>query len=271
MKQFKDRVAVVTGAGSGIGRCLAVQLAEKGCHLALADRDVEGLKATAESVAEFGVNCSLHPLDVADREAMEAFAADVIAKHEQVHLLFNNAGVTLIDRIESLEYDDFEWIMNINFWGVVYGTKAFLPHMKKVEEAHITNVSSLFGLQALPSQGAYNASKFAVRGFTEALKMELSATNVGVSSVHPGGIKTSIVRNGRFADASMAGSKEDYDSFFEKAAKTTPEKAAEVILKGVAKNKRRILVGMDAKIMDFIVRVFPGSYEKIMGLEKMIK
>lgn len=270
MKTFKDRVAVVTGAGSGIGRCLAIQLAERGCILALADRDMEGLKATAEAVSECGVNYSLHELDVSDREAMEAFADDVVSTHDGVHLLFNNAGVTLIDHIDTMDYESFEWVMNINFWGVVYGTKAFLPHLKKSDEAHIANISSLFGLQAMPTQGAYNASKFAVRGFTEALKMELVGTNVGVSSVHPGGVKTSIVRNARIAEENMALTKKDYESFFSRAAKTTPEKAASVILRGVEKNQRRILVGWDAKIMDFIVRLFPSSYEKIMGLEKAI-
>ena len=270
MKKFKDRVAVVTGAGSGIGRCLAIQLAERGCILALADRDMEGLTATAEAVSEYGGNYSLHELDVSDREAMEAFADNVASTHGGVHLLFNNAGVTLIDHIDTVDYESFEWIMNINFWGVVYGTKAFLPHLKKSDEAHIANISSLFGLLGLPAQGAYNASKFAVRGFTEALKMELAGTNVGVSSVHPGGIKTSIVRNARIAEKNMAVTKKDYDSFFSSTAKTTPEKAASVILNGVENNKRRILVGWDAKIMDFIVRMFPASYEKIMGLEKPV-
>jgi len=270
MKKFKDRIAVVTGAASGIGRCLAVQLAERGCILALADKDMEGLKSTGDSVSDYGVEFSLHELDVSDRGAMAAFADKVVSTHGGVHLLFNNAGVTVIDHIDTMDYTDFEWVMNINFWGVVYGTKAFLPYLKKSDEAHIVNISSLFGLQAMPAQGAYNASKFAVRGFTEALKMELAGTQIGVSSVHPGGIKTSIVQNARIAEDNMATTKKDYDSYFNSVAKTTPDKAASVILQGVEKNRRRILVGWDAKIMDFIVRLFPASYEHIMGLEKTL-
>jgi len=268
MKKFSDRIAVVTGAASGIGRCLALQLAERGCILALADKNMEGLKATGDAVSEYGGRYSLHELDVSDREAMEAFADNVVSTHGGVHLLFNNAGVTAIDHIDTMDYANFEWVMNINFWGVVYGTKAFLPHLKKSDEAHITNISSLFGLLAVPSQGAYNASKFAVRGFTEALKMELADTQVGVSSVHPGGIKTSIVRNARVAEGSMAVTKKEIGSQFDSLAKTTADKAASVILNGIEKNRRRILVGWDAKILDLIVRLFPASYEYIARLEK---
>ncbi len=270
MKNFKGRVAVITGASSGIGKCLALQLAQRGCHLALVDRDLQGLADTGSLVAQTGVDYSLHEQDVSDREGMVALAATIAQSHGGINMVFNNAGVTLIDRIESVDFDDFEWVMNINFWGVVYGTRAFLPYLRQADEAHIINISSLFGLVALPSQAAYNASKFAVRGFTEALKMELAGTQVGVSSVHPGGIKTSIVRNARIAEKTMAVSKNDYDTFFESTAKTTPEKAAAEILKGIAKKRRRILVGMDAKIMDFVARLFPSSYEKLLGLEKPV-
>ena len=270
MKNFKGRVAVITGASSGIGKCLALQLAQRGCHLALVDRDIQGLEETGGLVGAMGVDYTLHEQNVSDRESMEALAATIAQSHGGVNMVFNNAGVSLIDRIDSVSYDDFEWIMNINFWGVVYGTKAFLPYLKQADEAHITNISSLFGLVALPSQAAYNASKFAVRGFTESLKMELAGTRVGVSSVHPGGIKTSIVRNARVAEKTMDVSKKDYDTFFERTAKTTPEKAAADIIKGIEKKRRRILVGMDAKILDFVARVFPSSYERILGLEKPV-
>lgn len=271
MKALRDKVAVVTGAASGIGRALSVQLAEQGCHLAIADIDKDGLEETAALVRAKDRTCSSHIVDVGSREAVESFADDVVAEHGAVHLLINNAGVTLIERAEMIEYHDFEWIMQINFWGVVYGSKAFLPVMKQQSEAHIVNVSSLFGLMALPLQSAYNASKFAVRGFTEALKMELSATSVGVSCVHPGGIKTSITKNSRVGEDALEGSKEQLHDDFQNKALTTPEKAAAKIIKGVMKKKRRILIGPDAKVGDWIVRHFPATYERIMMIEKQVQ
>lgn len=271
MKNFSGRVAVITGAGSGIGRALARQLGDRGCILALADQDTETLKEAAEEVRRAGARCSIHTVDVSDRNAVEAFAVAVAAEHREVHLLFNNAGVTLVDSVQNLDYDDFDWLMNINFWGVVYGTKAFLPQLRAAEEAHIVNVSSLFGLLALPLQSAYNASKFAVRGFTEALKMELAGSSVAVSCVHPGGIKTSIARNARMRTESLGLSREDLTAGFDKAARTTAEQAAARIIRGIEKKQRRILVGVDAKIADLIVRWFPGSYEKIMRLEVAVR
>lgn len=261
---------MITGAGSGIGEALAQALAAQGCHLALADRDTESLERVADDVRAMGVRCSSHTVDVADRRQVEAYAADAQSEHGAVHMLFNNAGVALADYIETHSYEDFEWLMNINFWGVVYGTKSFLPLLRQVDEAHIVNISSLFGLGALPSQAAYNASKFAVRGFTEALKMELAASRIGVSSVHPGGIKTNIVRNGRIVEKNVKLSRQSFIERFERIARTTPAKAAQVILAGVRKNKRRILVGADARIADKIIRLFPGSYERILRLEKPV-
>lgn len=271
MKKFAGRVAVVTGAASGIGRVLALQLATRGCILALADLDTEGLRETAQQVREAGARCSVHEVDVADRDAVDAFATAVIDEHGEAHLLFNNAGVTLVDSVQNVDYDDFDWLMNINFWGVVYGTKAFLPHLRAADEAHIVNISSLFGLLALPLQSAYNASKFAVRGFTEALKMELAGSSVAVSCVHPGGIKTSIARNSRVRTDELNVSREDLTAGFDKAARTTAAQAAAQIIRGVEKNRRRILVGPDAKIADWIVRLFPGSYERIMRLEVTVR
>lgn len=270
MKKLPGSVAVVTGSASGIGRALCLQLAARGCNLAIADIDSAGLAETCELVERVGVRCTCHVVDVASRTAVEAFARDVADAHGAVHLLFNNAGVTVVDTVAGIEYDDFEWIMQINFWGVVYGTKAFLPLLREQDEAHIINVSSLFGLMSLPLQSAYNASKFAVRGFTEALKMELAGSPVRVSCVHPGGIKTSITHNSRIGEVAYEGSKEELAKSFELKAVTTPEKAAITIIKGVLRNKRRILVGADAKIADWVVRHFPETYERILRLEKEV-
>jgi NAD(P)-dependent dehydrogenase (short-subunit alcohol dehydrogenase family) len=270
MKNFSGKVAVITGAGSGIGRALAVQLAERGCILSISDVSADGLQETRKLIEAAGAVCSTHIVDVADRAAVEEFAADVVREHGAVHLLVNNAGVTLVDWAEHVSYDDLEWIMNINFWGVVYGTKSFLPYMREVDEAHIVNVSSLFGLVSMPLQSAYNASKFAVRGFTEALKMELAGSHIGVSCVHPGGIKTGIGRNSRVSEEALSVSKEELIAEFEKAARTTPEKAAAVIIRGIEKNKRRVLIGGDARFVDLVARFLPGSYEKILGIEKKV-
>ena len=269
MDTFAGRVAAMTGAGSGIGQALAVQLGELGCTVALSDKNIEGLAVTRELVEAAGGHCSTRELDVADRASFESWAQWVVQEHGQVHMLFNNAGVTLIDSVETMAYEDFEWLMNINFWGVVYGTKAFLPYLKKVEQAHIVNVSSLFGLYSLPLQSAYNASKFAVRGFTESLKMELSGTSVGVSCVHPGGIKTEIAANARVRSDNIGVGKKYFVSIFDNAAKTTAAEAAATIIRGVQKNRRRILIGRDAKFGDIIARLFPGSYEKRLKLEQV--
>lgn len=271
MKSFDQRVVVVTGAASGIGRSLAVQLARQGASLALADMNAEGLaetKALVEAAAGF---CTTHELDVADREGFEAFASQVIADHGEVHVVFNNAGVTLVDSVESQSYEDFNWLMNINFWGVVYGTRAFLPYLKQVDEAHIVNVSSVFGILAVPLQSAYNASKFAVRGFTESLKMELAGSHIHVSCVHPGGIKTGIAQNSRMNEETLGAPQEQLTAEFDAMARTTADKAAAIMIRGVLKNKRRIMVGTDAKIMSLVTRLFPGSYEKLLGIEKRVR
>ena len=269
MKHFKDKLAVITGAASGIGRELAVQLAGRGADLALADIDEAGLRETAAMVD--GNDCTTHVLDVADRAAMEQFAADVVRQHGRVNLLINNAGVTLVSTAEGVDYDNFEWIMGVNFWGVVYGTKAFLPHLRRADEAHIVNVSSLFGLMSMPLQSTYNATKFAVRGFTEALKMELAGSSVGVSSVHPGGVKTAIAKNARIGDDVAFVTREKLVKNFDKKAMTTPEQAAAIIIRGIEKDRRRILVGRDARWLDRVVRWLPGRYERLLGLEKDIR
>lgn len=271
MKNFSGKLSVITGAASGIGQALAIKLAARGSDLALADIDESGLEVTREKLAGAGVSCTTHVVDVADRQAVDGFSRDVAGEHGRVNLLINNAGVTLVSTAEGVEYADFEWIMNINFWGVVYGTKSFLPYLREADEAHIVNVSSLFGLMSVPLQSTYNASKFAVRGFTESLKMEMAGTHIGVSSVHPGGVRTAIARSARIGNDVPFVTREKLTTNFDKAARTTSEKAADIIIHGIEKNRRRILVGRDARILDKIVRFLPGSYEKILRLEKDVR
>ena len=248
-----------------------MELGKKGCKLALADNDSDGLAATADSVTGSGAECAHVVLDVSDRDAVEGFAADVVQQFGGAHLLVNNAGVTVVDSVETMQYDDFEWLMGINFWGVVYGTKAFLPYMQRGGEGHIVNISSLFGLMAAPSQAAYNASKFAVRGFTEALRIELGGSPVKISCVHPGGVKTDIVENARFRSESVPMSKQELSEWFDAEAKTTADEAARIIIRGIEKEKVRILVGTDAKVADKIVRIFPSSYEERLGLAREVR
>ena len=194
MRSFENKVAAITGAGSGIGRALAVELGRQKCQVALSDVNEEGLLETVKQVRGLGVQVTSQIVDVANREAVHAWADQVVDEHGKVNLIFNNAGVALASTVEGMSYGDFEWLMGVNFWGVVYGTKAFLPHLKASGDGHIINLSSVFGLAGIPSQSAYNSAKFAVRGFTESLRQELDMMSCGVSasSVHPGGIKTGI-------------------------------------------------------------------------------
>ncbi|TWX64155.1 SDR family NAD(P)-dependent oxidoreductase [Colwellia demingiae] len=263
---FKGKVAVITGAASGIGKALAIKLAEQGCNLALVDRDIQGLMSVQAELQSYSITCVIEDLDVSDKQGFVDFSETVIAQFSRVDMLFNNAGVSLIDSVENQSFEDFHWLMNINFWGVVYGSHAFLPYLKKSPNAHLVNVSSLFGLLSLPLQSAYNSSKFAVRGFTESLKMEMAGTNVSVHCVHPGGIKTNITNNAKISTEHVP--KSQILSDFNKQAKTTAEQAADVILQGLINNKRRILIGNDAKLLDRIVRWFPATYEKVLGFEK---
>jgi NAD(P)-dependent dehydrogenase (short-subunit alcohol dehydrogenase family) len=268
MKDFKNKVAAITGAGSGMGRELAVQLAERGCHVAISDVNEQGLAETAELARRHGVKVTTAKVDVASKDAVYAWAEQVARDHGKVNLIFNNAGVALGATVEGMKYEDFNWLFNINFWGVVYGTKAFLPHLKAAGEGHIINTSSVFGLMGVPSQSAYNAAKFGVRGFTESLRQELDMMNCGVSatSVHPGGIKTNIARAAR-QDTSVGTLGFDEKAAaadFEKNFITTAADAARTIIKAVEKNKRRVLVGPDAYVVDWIVRLFPALYQRIM-------
>ncbi|MGQ0596123.1 SDR family NAD(P)-dependent oxidoreductase [Aquabacterium sp.] len=267
MKDFKNKVAAITGAASGMGRTLALELARRGCHLALSDVNEAGLAETAQMASKLGVKVTTDKLNVADREAMNAWAAKVVADHGKVNLIFNNAGVALGAFIETVKPEDFQWIMGINFWGVVWGTQAFLPYLKQSGDGHVVNTSSLFGLLASPTQGTYNSSKFAVRGFTEALRQELDIENCGVSAtcVHPGGIRTNIARAAKMDEslhAASGGDAEAARSRFDKALNvTTAHSAALQILRAVERNQRRVLVGVDAKILDLLVRLVGSWYQ----------
>lgn len=267
MQDFSNQVAVITGAGSGIGRALAVSLARQGCDLALADLNTDGLDKTRAMLDAMPVKVSLHRLDVASRQALEQFAGEVMEFHGKVSLLFNNAGVALAGSAETTREEDFHWLMNINFWGVVNGCQVFLPLLRKQPQAHIINISSVFGLIAMPTQAAYNASKFAVRGYSEALQQELANTNVGLSVVCPGGVRTAIAANARVdqASAQALGGGESFARRFEKLARTTPEQAAGIILEGVRKDRKRILVGRDAHLIHWITRLFPRSYAGLLA------
>ena len=267
MKSFENKVAAITGAGSGIGRALAVELGRQKCDVALSDVDEQGLLETVEQVRGLGVHVTSQRVDVADREAVHAWADQVVDEHGKANLIFNNAGVALASTVEGMSYGDFEWLMDVNFWGVVYGTKAFLPHLKASGDGHIINVSSVFGLAGIPSQSAYNSAKFAVRGFTESLRQELDMMSYGVSasSVHPGGIKTGIARSGRIDQSirDLGINNVDTREKFEKTFITSANKAARAILDGVRRNRRRILVGPDAHIFDWVVRLLPSTYQRI--------
>jgi NADP-dependent 3-hydroxy acid dehydrogenase YdfG len=270
MKSFKDKVAAITGAGSGIGRALAVGLAKEGAHLALSDINGKALDETAALLRDSGVKVMTHVLNVADRAAFYAWADQVVRDHGKVNLIFNNAGVAVGSTIEGASYEDFEWLMGINFWGVVYGTKAFLPHLRAAGEGHIINISSIFGIMSVPGNGVYNSSKFAVRGFTEALRQELDMSGGAVSCtcVHPGGIKTNIARDARFSDSlngTLVKDEKSGKENFEKMFITSAGSAAATILKAVKGNKRRVLIGPDAKAMDLMVRMLPTTYQWIVG------
>jgi NAD(P)-dependent dehydrogenase (short-subunit alcohol dehydrogenase family) len=262
VKSFAGKVAVVTGAGSGIGRALVLGLLAEGASVAASDIDEVGLRETAAK-AGAGERLRTHRLDVADRDAVYAHAERVVADFGGVDLVFNNAGVALKGSVRQMTDADLTWVMDIDFWGVVHGTRAFLPHLVSRGGGHIVNVSSVFGLIGVPTQSAYNAAKFAVRGFTEALRQEMQAekTGIGVSCVHPGGIKTNIARNGRTSDP------EEMKSFgksLDAVAMTTPKKAARTILNGVRRDKARILVGPDAYLLDALPRLLGSFYQPLV-------
>ena len=261
---LQSGVAVVTGAGSGIGRALAQKLAQAGSALALADIDGNALEETAASLTKKSSEVSTHVLDVSDEAGVRALAEDVAGRHGRVTLLINNAGVALLGRFEEISLDDFRWLMNINFWGTVYGVKYFLPMLRRQPQAHIVNLSSIFGIVAPAGQSAYCASKFAVRGFTECLRHELDGTNVFVTSVHPGGIATAIARKARLGEKTPREAQKQSVELFERVARIPAEEAAETILRGVERCEPRVLIGSDARKLDVLQRLRPATYWKTL-------
>lgn len=265
MRHFRDRVAVVTGAASGIGRALAIDLARRGADLALVDVAEGAVAETAAAVRAEGRKATVHVADVADAARMETLAAEVIAEHGRVHLLVNNAGVSVTGTLEQQSIDDLRWIVGVNLWGVVHGCKFFLPHLREAAardgEAHVVNLSSMFGLIGLPTQSSYCATKFAVRGFSEALWAELQGTGVGVTCVHPGGVRTNIVRDSRSADADA---KQQMVERFERMA-MPPEEAARQILRAVEKNQMRVVICREATAADWAKRIAPVAVHRLVA------
>jgi len=262
--RLDGRTAVITGAGGGIGRAIAMSLARRRCNLALADVNETGLTGTAELAQKHGVRVSQHKLDVADRAAVAEFPNVVAAEHPRVDLLVNNAGVAVGGTFEQVTEEDFEWLFEINFWGVVRMTRAFLPLLRASGDARIVNLSSIYGVIAPPEQTAYSASKFAVRGFSEALRHELEGSGVGITVVHPGGVATAIAENARLpagvTEEEIARRRERY----RKLLRLPPEIAGEIIVRAVERRQPRVLVGSDAKVISAIARLFPVSYWKLL-------
>ena len=262
-RSYAGRTCVITGAGSGIGQALAVELAARGARLAVSDVDEASAKATAERCRVAGAEAHAYGLDVTDREAVHEHADDVRRTFDDVHLVVNNAGVALHGRVAELSETDFRWVMDIDFWGVVHGTQAFLPHLAASGDGQLANVSSVFGLIAVPKQSAYNAAKFAVRGFTEALRQEceLDGTPVSVSCIHPGGVRTEIARRAR---ATVSEDKAEMASTFDSLARTSPPGAARSILRGLERDRPRILVGPDARFLAALPRVLGAQYGRVV-------
>lgn len=264
MRKLEDRVAVVTGAAHGIGKATALLLARKGCHLVLADVNIVGLEETRAAIERLGRKASAHQVDVSDLGAVNALRAEVERLHGVAHILVNNAGVSVAASFEDHSLEDFAWLMGINFWGVVYGCKVFLPLLRQAEEAHIVNLSSLFGLVGVPLNSSYCASKFAVRGLSECLRAELANTSIGVTSVHPGGIATNIVKSSRFVEPKgMSGLRDKTVRAFERMM--PPEKAAESIVRGITRNSARVLITREAYAIDVAKRAFPALTSEIVG------
>jgi short-subunit dehydrogenase len=269
MTTIRGAAAAVTGAAGGIGRALALELAARGCDLALADRDEAGLQSVAAEVAKTGQRkVSVHRVDVGEPTGIAGYAHAAISAHPGLNIVVNNAGVGLLGQFTEIDQAQFDWLMNINFWGVVHSTRAFLPHLAQQGAAHIVNLSSIFGIIAPAGQTAYSSAKFAVRGFSESLRHELqmAGSPVRLTVVHPGGIATNIARNSRTGtgvtdNARRAQAIERFDE----VAKTTPQAAALRIIEGIEKNKPRILIGNDARFLDILQRLRPGTYWSVLA------
>ncbi|MDT4941343.1 MAG: hypothetical protein QOJ34_1432 [Pseudonocardiales bacterium] len=266
MTDLRGKVVVITGAGSGIGRALACDLARRGAKLAISDVDATGLAETTKQVRVIGAPVHATRLDVTDRAAVLSYADEVAAEYGVVNIVINNAGIAFIGDVEQMSFEQIERVMDVDFWGVVNGTKAFLPHLIASGDGHVVNISSLFGLMAVPGQSAYNAAKFAVRGFTEALRQEMLVNGhpVRVTCVHPGGIKTNIVRNADSVDGHDMNALVNF--FDHKLAKTSAESAARAIRRAIIGNRPRAVVGPDAKILDLLVRLAGPHYQRIVSL-----
>ena len=267
MKEMRGRVAAVTGTASGIGKATAILLAKEGCACAISDINEEGLRETEREIRALGAEVHATVLDVADRDAVYAWAEEVARGFGGVNLVINNAGVSLGATIEDMTYEDMEWLLGINLYGMIYGTKAFLPYLKQAGEGHIVNISSVDGFIAAPTQSAYVLSKFAIRGFTECLRIELDLyeENIRATVVHPGGIRTNIARDGRVSESlleKMGTSKDEMAGNFERMARISPQKAAAKIVEGIKMNKSRVLIGPEAYFLDMLQRIMPSGYMK---------
>jgi short-subunit dehydrogenase len=277
MTAIRGAAAAVTGAASGIGRALAIELAARGCDLALADRDEAGLQTVAAEIAKaHSRKVSVHRVDVGERTGIADFAGAAIAAHPSLNILINNAGVALLGNFHEIDQAEMEWLFNINFWGVVHSTRAFLPHLATRPGAHIVNISSIYGIVAPPGQTAYSSAKFAVRGFSESLRHELQVADspVRLSVVHPGGVLTNIARNMRMGTGVSDNERRAQAiDWFDQFAGTTPKDAALRIIRGVEKNEPRILIGGDARFLDLLQRFRPATYWRVMArrVEKMRK
>lgn len=262
MREFQGKVAVITGAGSGIGRALAGELAARGAQLALSDVDQDRVAETARRCADHGARVRSYQLDVSDRAAVNAHASDVAGEFGTVNLVVNNAGVALVGTVAEMTDEELDWLLGINFSGVLHGTRAFLPHLISSGDGYVVNLSSVFGFIGVPTQSAYNAAKFGVRGFTEALEQEMRAEKrpVRVSCVHPGGIKTNIARDAK------GDTGDDPATMFDRVARTTPEDAARAILRGVRRNQRRIRIGPDAYAIEALSRLLGAAYQPLITL-----
>lgn len=263
-----NKRAVITGAGSGIGRALARQLNREGCALFLGDIDAAGLAETVDGLPRPEVPVWQQAVDVADRTAVSRWAAGIAEQHGAVDIVVNNAGVAYSARVDECNYDDVRWLMEINFWGVVHGTLAFLPLLKRSPRGHLVNLSSIFGVIGVPTQSAYNAAKFAVRGYTEALRQEMAGSNVHICCVHPGGVKTNIARRSRGGPAGTT--EEDKAALFDQVARTSAEEAAAQIVRAIERRRPRLLIGGDARFIDLLARLFPSRYPSLVpGLGKL--